>query len=110
MRLNIVSALALIYSCVGGQAQDISGTWQGVGLWGGKLKTERVVRIAKRPKGGFEARYYDLGEKLHPENAEPNSEIISSVTLTGQHVHFDLDRLLGTFDGTISEDGQSLSG
>jgi non-heme chloroperoxidase len=91
------------------QAQDISGAWQGVGLFG-KIQTQRVIRITRRPKTGFEGRYYDLGDKQHPENAEPNPDIIASVSVEGRHVHFDLERLQGTFDGTLSADGKSLTG
>ena len=44
-------ALALVWLCAKAQAQDISGTWQGVGLWGGKTQTQRVIQITRKAKG-----------------------------------------------------------
>ena len=106
----MVAAFALVCLCVKTQAQDIQGTWQGVGIWGGKTQTRRVIQITRKAKSGHEGRYYDLGDKQHPETAEPNGEIISTITLHGRHVHFDLERLQGTFDGTLSADDKSLTG
>jgi non-heme chloroperoxidase len=105
-------AVAAVLACLATktQAQDVNGTWQGLGLWGGKTQTQRAIQITRKAKGGLEGRYYDLGDPQHPETAEPNGEIISSVTLRNRHVHFDLDRLQGSFDGSLSPDGKSLTG
>jgi len=102
--------LAALLWPLAAQALDISGTWQGMGLSGGTTHTRRVIQIAKAPDGKLLGRYFDLGDPKHPENAEPNADIFSAVAVRGGHIRFDLDRLLGTFEGNIAPDGNSLTG
>ena len=79
---------------------DISGDWQGT------LEAEKslrlIARIAKADKG-WGAKFYSIDQTPQPFSA-------SSVTLDGTSVKIAVDIIGGTFEGTLSADGNTLTG
>ena len=101
MRHLAVLALCALFSLMtAAQALDISGTWQAEG------KPQRVLKIHKYGHG-YRADFYDLGTEAP---MMPRYDSISAITLSGNSVHFALDKSEGAFDGTLSGDGKILAG
>jgi len=82
------------------RAADIAGTWQAAG------KPQRVLKIQKA-RAGYRGEFYNLGDEAP---GAPRFDSVSAITLSGDNVHFSLDKAEGTFDGTLSADAKTLSG
>ena len=99
-RFTALILCTLLPLTVMAQAADLTGTWQA------DSKPQRVLKIHKTARG-LGGDFYDLG----PEGAyTPRYNSVSAITLTGSSVHFALDKAEGTFDGTLSNDGKTLTG
>ena len=95
-------ALALASSSAHAAAPDLSGTWQT------STPSPRVVKIEKA-SGGYRARMYVLDE--WKGGGEPvTASMITTVHVQGSAVRFSLDRRVGSFDGTLSANGNTLTG
>jgi uncharacterized protein (TIGR03435 family) len=79
---------------------DISGNWQGT------LETDRslriIISIAKTEKG-LSAKMYSIDQGGQPINA-------TAVTLDGSAFKCTVDAIGGTYAGTLSADGNSITG
>ncbi|HKU65053.1 MAG TPA: alpha/beta hydrolase [Rhizomicrobium sp.] len=95
----IVASLALVWTTA--QAQNISGIWQADG------KPQRVLKITKDAKT-YHGELYNLGEDV--SGVPLNGNGISTITLTGHAVSFSPDEAQGSFDGKLSDDGDSITG
>ena len=81
-------------------AADITGTWQAEG------KPQRVLKIHKSAHG-YNGEFYNLGDET-PGATRQNS--VSTIALSGNSIHFALDKAEGTFDGSLSDDGKTIAG
>ena len=79
---------------------DIAGDWQGTLEAGKSLRV--IARIAKAEKG-WSSKFYSIDQTPQPFTA-------SSTTLDGQTVKFTVDLIGGTFEGTLSADGNTIAG
>lgn len=80
--------------------QEFSGTWQADG------KPRRVLKIS-RTVHGYLGDFFDLGSNAIPK---PHYDSVSAIVVSGKTVHFSLDKMEGTFDGTLSNDGKTIAG
>jgi non-heme chloroperoxidase len=100
MLRNIVLALLLLLPGTA-QAADLSGLWQGTTTY------TRYLRISRNRDGGYR------GEMFYPGDAGGNNEngnSISAIVVSGPAIGFQFDKSKGSFKGTISADGNSMSG
>lgn len=78
-------------------ARDISGTWQ--------TATPRYVFTIAKTKAGYDGQWHNLGEIDGTLNGNPLIVSLKDDTLTLTPV-----RTQGTFTGTVSADGKTISG
>ena len=83
-------------------AQDISGDWQGDLVDGGR-QLRVVFRIAKTDGGAWTATMYSIDQN-------PRPMVITSISLTGNTVNFEIKPLDVTYTGTLNPDGNTISG
>lgn len=100
-RATPIAALALL-SAVVLRGQDIAGDWQGA------LKTPRaeirvVIKIEKDADGGWKATEFTPDEGSNGVPAD-------SVTLRASALKLTFNRIRGSYEGTIAEDGASIAG
>jgi pimeloyl-ACP methyl ester carboxylesterase len=97
LRLTALIALLLLPLATAAHALDISGTWQ-------MAKPRYAFTIAKT-KSGYGGQWYNLGEMDGALNGNPLTVSLSGNTLTLTPL-----RTSGVFTGTVSADGQAISG
>jgi len=100
MAQTLFLIIALTVLALPARAADIAGTWQADG------KPQRVLKIQKA-RAGYRGEFYNLGDEAP---GAPRFDSVSAITLSGDNVHFSLDKAEGTFDGTLSADAKTLSG
>ena len=101
MRIGLCMMFLLIAMvCASAQAADLTGTWQA------DSKPQRVIKIGKSAHG-YRGDFYHIGTELP---IMPRSDSVSTVAVSGNSVHFSLDKAQGTFDGTLSNEGNALTG
>jgi uncharacterized protein (TIGR03435 family) len=81
-------------------AQDVTGDWQGTLQAGQALRT--VIKITKTDPGGLKAVMYiiDQGAQIP----------VSSVTFQGSTLKMAVTMMEGSYEGTLSADGNSITG
>jgi len=102
--LPIFALLALPGSAL--LAQDITGTWQGtrkVNGTNGSVDLRTVMKISRADNENLKGVFYSIDQ-------DPTPVAMTSVTLKGTAVKVSLVQLNGTFDGTLSGDGNTISG
>ena len=97
LRLAAVIALLILPLAPAAQALDISGTWQ-------MAKPRYVFTIAKT-RSGYDGEWHNLGEIDGTLNGNP-----LIVSLDGNRLTLTPVRSSGTFTGTVSNDGKTISG
>ena len=83
-------------------AQDIAGDWQGT-LKAGTAELHGVLHITKDKEGGLHAILDSVDQGIL-------GIPIDSVTLKDTKLHIHSAALNGDYDGTVSSDGQSITG
>jgi uncharacterized protein (TIGR03435 family) len=104
LRLPILALLALPGSAL--LAQNIAGTWQGtlkVNDTNGSVDLRIVMKISRADSESLKGLFYSIDQ-------DPTPIAMTSITLKGTAVKVSLVQLNGTFDGTLSGDGNSISG
>jgi pimeloyl-ACP methyl ester carboxylesterase len=96
--LPLIAVLAALI--LPASAADIAGTWQADG------KPQRVLKVHKAAQG-YAGDFYNLGDEAP---GAPRQDSVSAITLSGNDVHFLLDKAEGTFDGALSDDGKTIAG
>ncbi len=96
-RLAALVALLLLPLATTAQALDVSGTWQ-------MAKPRYVFTIAKT-RSGYDGEWHNLGEIDGTLNGNP-----LIVKLDGNRLTMTPVRTAGTFTGTVSADGKTISG
>ena len=102
--LSILALSALPGSAL--LAQNITGTWQGalkVNGPQGSVELRTVMKISPADNKTFKGVFYSIDEGATPMNA-------TSVTLKGSAVKISLTQVNATYEGTLSADGNSISG
>src|SRR4051812_12019333 len=87
-------------------AQNITGTWQGtlkVDGANGSVDVRTVMKISRADSESLKGVFYSIDQ-------DPTPIAMTSVTLKGTAVKVSLVQLNGTFDGTLSGDGNTISG
>jgi len=87
-------------------AQNITGTWQGslkVTGPNGSVDLRTVMKISRADNESLKGVFYSIDQGATPMN-------ITSITLKGSAVKVSLTQLNGAFEGTLSGDGNSISG
>lgn len=83
-------------------APDISGTWQGtLQTPGSGLRI--VLKVDKNASGAWHATLYSIDQTPEPIP-------VSSVTLNGSTLDLTVDAVQGSYQGTVSADGASITG
>jgi uncharacterized protein (TIGR03435 family) len=102
MNKMLVWLVALI-TLVGGaaRAQDFTGTWQGTLHPGKDLRI--VLKIAKDDKGALKATFYSIDQGGQGFSGSP-------ITLQGSNIKMPVSAIQGTYEGTLSADGTSITG
>src|SRR5438309_1898808 len=101
MRTFVIAFVAQLAFTMAAQAQNIAGTWQADG------KPQRVLKIGKTAQT-YHGELYNLGEEA--PGAPLNGNGISAIALADHSVKFSLDEAQGSFDGKLSDDGNSIAG
>ncbi len=102
--LPILALLALPGSAL--LAQNITGTWQGtlkVNGTNGSVDLRTVMKISRADNEGLKGVFYSIDQ-------DPTPVAMTSITLKGTAVKVSIVLLNGTFDGTLSGDGDAISG
>jgi pimeloyl-ACP methyl ester carboxylesterase len=79
---------------------DIAGDWQGTF---GEKKLRLVVRLTASDDGVWRATLYSIDQSTQPIP-------IDAVALEGRSLKFAVNAIRGTYEGTISPDGDSIAG
>ena len=82
-------------------AADLSGTWQGT------IKNQHVLKLTKKPDGGYRGEWFNLGQE---QEGTLNGNPISSVEFDGSHLSFMPGLKSNTYEGELSADGNTLTG
>ncbi len=82
-------------------AQDITGTWQGTLQAGRELRT--VIKISKADGGALKAVMYSIDQGGAGIG-------VSAITLQGSTFKMSIAGIGGTYEGKLSEDGNSIAG
>ena len=104
MLLSIFALSALPGSAL--LAQNITGTWQGtlkVNLPNGSVDLRTVMKISRADNESLKGVFYSIDQGATPTN-------ITSITLKGSAVKVSIMQLNGTFEGTLSGDGNTIKG
>lgn len=99
--LRSVVLVLLLCLPAAAQARDLSGLWQAT------TKFTFYLQIAHKTGGGYR------GQVFYPGDAGGNNEngnTISTIAVDAGAVRFHFDNSKGSFQGTLSADGASLSG
>ena len=99
----ILALLALPGSAL--LAQNITGTWQGilkVNGTDGSVDLGTVMKISRADNESFKGVFYSIDQ-------DPTPVAMTSIALRGNTVKVSV-QLIGTFDGTLSGDGNTISG
>jgi uncharacterized protein (TIGR03435 family) len=102
--LPILALLALPGSAL--LAQNIAGTWQGtlkVNGPNGPVDVRTVMKISLADNENLKGMFYSIDQ-------DPTPVAMTSITLKGTAVKVSLVLLNATFDGTLSGDGNTISG
>ena len=87
-------------------AQNIAGTWQGTLKPNGPNSSPElriVIKIARSDGESLKATFYSIDQNPTPINA-------NSCTLKGSSLKILISQLNGTYQGTVSSDGNSIPG
>ena len=87
-------------------AQNIAGTWQGslkANGPNGSVELRIVIKISRADDESLKATFYSIDQNPTPINA-------NSSTLKGSTLKISIGQLNGTYDGTVSSNGNSISG
>lgn len=87
-------------------AQNLTGTWQGVlktTSANGSENLRAVFRISRAENESFKGVFYSIDQGATPIDT-------SSITLKGSAVKISITQLNGTFEGTLSADGNTIGG
>jgi uncharacterized protein (TIGR03435 family) len=87
-------------------AQNIAGTWQGAlkaNGPNGSVELRTVIKISRSDDESLKATFYSIDQNPTPINA-------NSCTLKGSSLKIFISQLNGTYAGTVSSDGNSISG
>lgn len=87
-------------------AQNIAGTWQGalkVNGANGSVELRIVVKISRSADESLKATLYSIDQNPTPINA-------NSCALKGSSLKISISQLNATYEGTVSSDGNSISG
>ena len=107
MRRLLLSIFAL--SALPGSAllaQNIAGTWQGVlkvNGPNGSVDLRTVLKISRADNESLKGVFYSMDQNPAPIN-------VTSITLKGSAVKVSITQLNGTFEGTLSGDGNTIKG
>lgn len=101
--LVCICAIALFAAVVSfAQTPDITGQWQGT-LHAPNRDLRTVVKISKAPDGKLAAVMYSIDQGGQPITA-------SSVSVDGSAVKYAVTAINGSFEGTLSADGNTIDG
>jgi len=100
IRTWLLFAVLLTGLALPARAADITGTWQADG------KPQRVLKIHKTAHG-YAGEFYNLGDE---GPGATRYDTVASIALSGNSIHFALDKAEGTFDGALSDDGKTIAG
>ena len=82
------------------QAKDLVGIWQGPVI---------ELKMTRAPDGKLHGEVQSAGPG-EASGFTRNGNPISSITIDGRHVRMEMDEVVGTFDGSLSADGQTWAG
>ncbi len=87
-------------------AQNITGTWQGtlkVNGPNGSVDLRTVIKISRADNESLKGVFYNIDQGAAPIN-------LAGVTLKGSAVKFSIAQMDGTFEGTLSANGNTIGG
>jgi hypothetical protein len=98
-----ISVLGLLFfaACLG-HAQDITGDWQGV-LSAGVADLHLVLHVSKDASGSLTATLDSVDQGAY-------GIPINSITLKDSKLNLDVEKVHGTYEGTVSADAYTISG
>ena len=94
-------AAVLTFGTAAAVAQDISGNWQGTLQAGNGLRT--VIKISKGDKGAWNGTLYSVDQG-------GGAVTISTLAVDGKTVQFTIKGIDLSYTGTLSPDGQTITG
>jgi pimeloyl-ACP methyl ester carboxylesterase len=102
MKNNILLAAMIVLAAThAALAVDLSGTWQGT------IKNQHVLKLTKKPGGGYQGEWFNLGQE---QEGTLNGNPISSVEFDGTHLKFMPGLKSNTYEGELSADGNRFTG
>jgi non-heme chloroperoxidase len=99
---NIVMLWACVSALLSGvaQAQNLTGQWQGT-LHDRDLRY--VLKISKTKSGGLSAVFFSI-------DRTPDGFPVNTIALNGSTLTFSVNQVNGSYEGSLSADGKSVSG
>ena len=82
--------------------QNLEGAWEGT-LAVGAMNLRLVLKVAKAADGSFSA-------KLDSLDQGANDLPVDVISLKDGSIHFEMKRLLASFDGTFNKEGSEIAG
>src|SRR6266550_4346371 len=73
--------------------RSLSGTWQGT------IKNQHVLKLTKKPRGGYRGEWFNLGQE---QEGTLNGNPISSVDFDGSHLKFTPGLKSNYYEGDLS--------
>src|SRR6266568_425820 len=86
-------------------AQDISGDWQGT-LKAGPRELRTILEVRKGDGGEWKAVLLSIDQS--PDRGAGMAT--TSFSLDGPHIKFAISQIHGSYDGTLSADGTTITG
>lgn len=99
---RIFVLLLLTMAATFARAQDVAGDWQGT-LDTGMGQLRLVLHITKAADGALNATLDSIDQNA-------NGIPVKSATLKNSKLNLDVEAVHGTYDGTVSPDGKSVTG
>jgi pimeloyl-ACP methyl ester carboxylesterase len=100
MRSLVIIGALLALSCTAAQAQDVTGTWQGTLQGGQPLRI--VLKLTKADVGW-------MGTVTSIDQS-PAAMPLSGISVKDNILRFVIAPIGGTYEGTVTQDGKSISG
>lgn len=99
--LSILAAAVLLPAMLGAQTPDITGSWQGTLANGGREL--RIIAKIFKDDGALKGLFYSIDQG-------PGGLATGTMTLQGSAFTFTIPGLGGTYQGTLSPDGNAITG
>ena len=98
--------LLIAFTATAGNAQDISGDWQGTVAVGPQVQLRILLHVGKSDNGDWNASFQLVDQIVDWGVGVP----MTPFSFDGSKIRGVVDRIQGGYEGTLSDDGSSMTG